>query len=94
MRARRVCADPAKPAGGVPVDPVRHADDDHDRGLGESVRAKVADQLGEIVRRDRVEATRPETVEQMLLDRVAVARLRRGPEVKHRPLQPILGSIG
>jgi hypothetical protein len=35
----RVHADPTQTSGGIPIDPVRHADDDHDRRFGEPLDA-------------------------------------------------------
>src|SRR5690348_10123304 len=79
---------PAKPTGGVAVNPIRDPDDDHDRRLGQSVDAQLAHKLCELVRADRVEPPRREAWEQVLVHSIAIAVSRRRPQVDHGTLEP------
>lgn len=55
--------------------------------------AKLANCVRQIIGPDRIEATGSEAVAQMMLDRVAVARPCRRPEVNHRPSEPLIGRV-
>ena len=89
----RVGSGPAETPRRVPVDPIHDADDNHDRRLGKPVGTQLPDERREIVRRNRVEAMRGEAPHQVLLHRIAVAGLRRGPEIHHRTLEPLRRRI-